>query len=158
MPPANCFVSTTPPLDGSAKNPIDGYTINFSGTKVAAQNKALIDSLELQPDFAVRKGELMHVGWKLGRQALAQLTASPRAIAARDLVPDITQKGVDIRIGMDIACLAAKRIVDTLVLVTGDSDFVPAMKFARTEGIRVYLDTMGHGVYRILKVHADMVF
>ncbi len=100
----------------------------------------------------------MHVGWKLGRQALAQLTASPRAIAARDLVPDITQKGVDIRIGMDIASLAAKRIVDTLVLVTGDSDFVPAMKFARTEGIRVYLDTMGHGVYRILKVHADMVF
>ncbi len=82
---------------------------------------------------------------------------NPREIVANDLIPDIKQKGVDIRIGMDIASLAVKRIVDTLVLVTGDSDFVPAMKFARKEGLRVYLETLGHGVRRQLKVHADYV-
>lgn len=50
------------------------------------------------------------------------------------------QKGVDIRTGLDIARIAVKRIVDIIVLVTGDSDFVPVMKFARTEGIKVYLE------------------
>lgn len=76
---------------------------------------------------------------------------------ATDFVPDMEQKGVDLRIGIDVARLALKRIVDTLVLVTGDSDFVPAMKFARTEGVKVYLETLGHPVRRELKAHADFV-
>jgi len=40
----------------------------------------------------------------------------------------------------------------------GDSDLVSAMKFARREGLRVYLDTLGsHHVRPELKVHADRV-
>jgi uncharacterized LabA/DUF88 family protein len=70
----------------------------------------------------------------------------------------MAQKGVDIRIGLDIAWISLKRVVDVLVLVTGDSDFVPVMKFARKEGLKVYLETMGHGVRRELKAHADYVF
>lgn len=69
----------------------------------------------------------------------------------------MAQKGVDIRIGLDIAWIAIKGLADVLVLVTGDSDFVPAMKFARKEGLRVYLDAMGHGIRRELKAHADLV-
>jgi uncharacterized LabA/DUF88 family protein len=38
------------------------------------------------------------------------------------------------RIGLDIASMTLKHQVDTLVLVTGDSDFVPAAKLARREG------------------------
>jgi len=33
---------------------------------------------------------------------------------------------------------------DRVILVTADSDFVPAMKFARREGVQVVLVTMGH--------------
>ncbi len=146
-----------PPLAGSAKNPIDGSLIEFSATKQAKLNRSLIDSLELTPHFAVRRGELVCVGWKPGSRALRSLTSSPRRITAQDLVPDITQKGVDIKIGLDIASIALKRTVGILVLVTGDSDFVPAMKFARTEGLRVYLETLGHGVRRELRAHADLV-
>jgi uncharacterized LabA/DUF88 family protein len=65
------------------------------------------------------------------------------------------QKGVDLRIGLDIATLSLRRIADTAVLVTGDSDLVPAMKFARREGLRVYLQSLGHYVRRELKAHAD---
>ncbi|HKR22174.1 MAG TPA: hypothetical protein VJS17_06230, partial [Pyrinomonadaceae bacterium] len=37
-----------------------------------------------------------------------------------------------------------------------NSDFIPAMKFARREGVQVVLVTMGHMlVKRALKVHAD---
>ena len=72
-------------------------------------------------------------------------------------MPDISQKGVDIRIGLDIASIALKRLVRSVVLVTGDSDLVPAMKFARKEGLKVYLECMGHRVRPELKAHSDLV-
>jgi uncharacterized LabA/DUF88 family protein len=147
-----------PPFEGVSQNPIDGTVLRFANTPQAAQNKALIDSLELQPDFAVRRGTIVQSGWKLGRMALRSLAQTQRPITARDLVPDMAQKGVDIRIGLDIAWIALKRLVTILVLVTGDSDFVPVMKFARREGLKVYLETMGHPVRRELKAHADLVF
>jgi uncharacterized LabA/DUF88 family protein len=146
-----------PPYDGTAKNPIDGSTIKFAGTPHSIKNQALLQALELQPDFAVRRGTLGMRGWKLGSAAMKSIAAAPRPVAPADLVPDIQQKGVDMRIGLDIASLALKRIVAAVVLVTGDSDFVPAMKFARREGIRVYLETLEHGVRLELKAHADIV-
>lgn len=146
-----------PPYEGKAANPISGGVINFSGTVQASQNQALLQSLELQANFAVRRGTLTLTGWKLGNAAIRSLASAPRPIAATDFVPDMGQKGVDMRIGLDIAWLSLKRIVDSVVLVTGDSDFVPAMKFARREGIRVYLEALGHAVRRELKVHADIV-
>jgi uncharacterized LabA/DUF88 family protein len=117
----------------------------------------LIDSLELEPDFAVRRGTLTQTGWKLGKAALKNLKKSGGTITGRDLVPDIQQKGVDIKIGLDIASIALKRFADIFVLVTGDSDFVPPMKFARKEGIRIFLECLGHGVRRELKAHADLM-
>jgi uncharacterized LabA/DUF88 family protein len=73
-----------------------------------------------------------------------------------DLVPDLKQKGVDMKIGLDVAWLASKSIVERIVLVTSDSDFIPAMKFARREGVQIVLVTMGHRlIKRELKVHAD---
>lgn len=147
-----------PPFEGQATHPMDGSRINFAGTPQARLNQALMDSLELQPDFAVRRGQCLHTGWKLGGRALRSLTKTPRSIEPRDVVPDFVQKGVDIRIGLDIAWIALKRTSDILVLVTGDSDFIPAMKFARKEGLKVYLATLGHGVRRELKAHSDFVF
>ena len=55
---------------------------------------------------------------------------------------DLKQKGVDMRIGLDIASLANKKLVDQIVLIAGDSDFVPAAKHARREGIDFILDTI----------------
>ena len=78
-------------------------------------------------------------------------------MSPQDVVPKVRQKGVDMRIGLDIASLALKRLVSTIALVTGDSDIVPAMKLARREGLRVLLDPLGHSVRPELKVHADRV-
>lgn len=146
-----------PPYEGRATHPLSRKTVDYSLTAQARQNKALIDSLEMEPDFAVRRGELVFSGWKLGKKAL-QNVSKKQKIAHRDLVPDISQKGVDSKIGLDIASVALKRIAEVLVLVTGDSDFVPAMKLARKEGTKVYLEAMGHPVRRELKAHADFVF
>lgn len=38
-----------------------------------------------------------------------------------------------------------------------DCDMIPAFKFARREGIRVYLDRLGGPVKRELKAHVDLV-
>ena len=84
------------------------------------------------------------------------LAGTRQSVGAQDIVPKVRQKGVDMRIGLDIASLALKRLVSTIVLVTGDSDFVPAMKLARREGLRVLLDPLGSSRVRPeLKVHAD---
>ena len=71
--------------------------------------------------------------------------------------PNIRQKGVDMRIGLDIASLTLKKHVEVIVLVTADSDFVPAMKFARREGAQLILVTLGHGIRDGLREHADIV-
>ena len=64
---------------------------------------------------------------------------------------------MDIRIGLDIAWISLKRVVDVIVLVTGDSDFVAVMKCARKEGLKAILSPMGHSVRRELKAHADFI-
>jgi uncharacterized LabA/DUF88 family protein len=67
----------------------------------------------------------------------------------------LKQKGVDMRIGVDIASLALKQQVNTLVLVAGDSDFVPAAKLARREGIDFILDSLGQTINGDLFEHID---
>lgn len=61
------------------------------------------------------------------------------------------------RIGLDIASLTLKQHVEIIVLITGDSDFVPAMKFARREGAQLILVHLGHDVREDLLEHSDIV-
>ena len=147
-----------PPASGVITNPLDGMKTDLAGTPNHASNISLQQTLEMQPDFALRSGETAVHGWSLGSMALKSLTKEPRPLVAKDLVPNIEQKGVDLRIGLDIARLSLRQLVDIIAVVTGDSDMVPAFKFARREGVRVYLDHMGHGVRRELKAHTDAVF
>ena len=152
------FYYDAPPFEGSNTHPLTKQVVNFSTSVAAQRNKALIDDLELQPDFAVRRGQVANRGWKLGRDAIKALKRGPaRAIQARDLIPDMEQKGVDLRIGLDIATISLRNVVDILVLVSGDSDLVPAMKFARAQGLKVYLEVMGNPMRRELRAHADYV-
>lgn len=153
------FYYDADPHDGKAQNPISRQAIDFASTDVANRHRALLHELELVPDFAVRRGETLFRGWKLGEASLRAIQADPAVpVTDRSFVPNIVQKGVDMRIGLDVAALALKRLVDAVALVTGDADMVPALRFARREGLRTYLHTMGFaGVRRALKAHADVV-
>lgn len=145
------------PASGVLKNPIDGTSIDLARNRIYSSNVSLHQALEIHPDFALRMGESAVYGWTVGSSALKSLTKKPRPPAADDLVPNIQQKGVDLRIGLDLARLALRALVGSVVVVTGDSDLIPAFKFVRREGVRVYLDHMNHGVRRELKVHADLI-
>lgn len=147
-----------PPASGVVVNPISSVSVDLAQHAHFSENIALHQALELQPDMALRMGETIIHGWELGHAALKDIeTNGARSVTDRDFVPNIEQKGVDLRIGLDIARLAIRQLVDTIVVVTGDSDMVPAFKFARREGLRVYLDHLGHGVKRELKAHVDVV-
>jgi uncharacterized LabA/DUF88 family protein len=51
--------------------------------------------------------------------------------------------------------MAFKRQVDQIILVAGDSDFVPAAKLARREGIDFILDPMWAPIRDDLHEHID---
>jgi uncharacterized LabA/DUF88 family protein len=72
-----------------------------------------------------------------------------------DIVLNVVQKGVDMKIGLDILHLAYRRLVDQIILISGDSDFVPAAKLARREGVDFILDSMGQNVSEDLFLHID---
>ena len=57
--------------------------------------------------------------------------------------PILEQKRVDILLGVDMVTLAVKQMITHAILVTGDSDFLPAVETARNEGVLVHLF---HGV------------
>ena len=147
----------SPPASGILTNPIDGSVLDLGTSAVHQRNTKLLADIELLPNFALRRGEAIAIGWKLGQKSLKRLLNAPASPEARDLVPNIQQKGVDLRMGLDIARLALRELVQAIAVVTGDSDLVPAFKFARREGVRVYLDHMGMPVRRELKAHADIV-
>ena len=44
-----------------------------------------------------------------------------------------------------------------IVLISGDSDFVPVAKTARREGIQITLDPMWHPIKLELREHVDAV-
>ena len=144
------------PLTGTATVPLAGGKVDFGATPVVARSNSLQAALKREPFFALRYGELIHEGWRLKSKVMRK--SGPKiTIDASDIEPSIRQKGVDMRIGLDIASLTLKRHVQAIVLVTADSDFIPAMKFARREGAQLFLVTLGHGIKESMREHADLV-
>ena len=79
----------------------------------------------------------------------------PKTLDESAFVYHAKQKGVDMKIGLDIATLTHKKLVDRIVLIAGDSDFVPASKPARREGLHFVLDAMNHPIREDLQEHID---
>ncbi|HTX22768.1 MAG TPA: NYN domain-containing protein [Candidatus Aquilonibacter sp.] len=76
---------------------------------------------------------------------------------AKDVFLSREQKGVDMRIGIDVATLSLKRIVERIILISGDTDMIPAMKLARREGVQVVLVEIGITLSKSLDEDADLV-
>lgn len=144
------------PYGETQTHPLTRAAVDFGSTATFATMTRLIRDLSLKDNVAYRSGELSFDGWAIRRQSAKDIIRTGRALVADDFAPDLKQKGVDMKIGLDVAWLSSKNIVERIVLVTADSDFVPAMKFARREGVQVILVTMGHQqVKHELLVHAD---
>lgn len=150
------------PLSKAVDHPVSGETIEYGATPVFHANVALLKEVAKLPHVALRQGELSHDGWMAKWKSLKSSNkynseTGVLSLTHDDLKPVIRQKGVDMRIGMDIAALTLKKHVQIIVLVTADSDFVPAMKFARREGAQLFLFTLGHGAKEEMVANSDLV-
>jgi uncharacterized LabA/DUF88 family protein len=155
------FFYDCPPLQKRAHFPVTRKSVDFSKTTQSAFRLALHDELRKLRKVALRLGHLMDYGeWKLKEGKLKQLlggTLDFAILTDADFEYATAQKGVDMRVGLDIASLSFKRQVDQIVLIAGDSDFVPAAKLARREGIDFVLDPLWHTVHPSLQEHVDGV-
>lgn len=154
------FYYDCPPISKMVYHPLLKRAVDLSRTDDYTWANDFFKELKHQRKFALRLGRLAEeqacfcirpdIQKKLlaGTVTLEQLTES-------DFYLSISQKGVDMRIGIDISSLAYKKQVDQIILISGDSDFVPAAKQARREGIDFILDPMRSPIKEDLFEHID---
>lgn len=141
------FYYDCPPVDKQMYHPLTGATVNMKASKESVWMQAFLEELKQKRKVALRLGEL-DVGnavYTLKYDAVKKLCTgalTKDSLEMGHFEPTIKQKGVDMKLGIDIASLAYKKQVDQIVLIAGDSDFVPAAKLARREGIDLVLDPM----------------
>ncbi|MCL2457511.1 MAG: hypothetical protein FWF31_01405 [Desulfobulbus sp.] len=92
-----------PPSSEVMFNPIDHTKVDLGASPLAVHNTSMLNALALKQDFALRLGETAAMGWRLGDKASKDLAQNPRMLTARDFAPNIKQKGVDLRIALDMA-------------------------------------------------------
>lgn len=154
------FYYDCPPSTKNVYNPLTQRTINLGKTDEFKWANEFYSELKHLRKFALRLGSLneneIYYNLKVDRfKKLMRGEISVEDLTDNDLDLHIEQKGVDMRIGVDIASLSFKHQVDQIILISGDSDFVPAAKLARREGIDFVLDPMRSPIRPDLYEHID---
>ena len=154
------FYYDCPPIEKQLYHPLLQRTVDFSRTPQSKWMKAFLEELKQKRKVALRLGILddNNSEYQIRYDVLKKLCAGKIQISdlsEADFQPNIKQKGVDMKIGVDIASLAYKKQVDQIVLIAGDSDFVPAAKLARREGVDFVLDSLNAPIKEELFEHID---
>lgn len=134
--------------------------VDLGKTDLFEWTTTFLNELKKKRKFAIRLGKLA--------EEQAHYTIRPEVVKKlcngklnftdlqeKDFCLEIDQKGVDMKIGLDIASMAYKQQVDQIVLISGDSAFVSAAKLARREGIDFILDPLGAAIKPDLFEHID---
>lgn len=137
-------------FQGSVKLPVSGKTKVYTGSN------PLLSDLSRRELVAVRRGVLKFRGWERTKASLKEAKA-PTALTDADFRAKWEQKGVDLRIGLDIVTMTESRGADLIVLLTGDTDLIPAMKLARGRGLQIAgVDLPNRKIIPELKPHLDL--
>lgn len=147
------------PLDNNVFHPLLKRNIDWRKEDIFSWSNDFFEELKTKRKVALRLGRLSKNGsYSLKLDAQKSLLDGEKSIAdltVADFTTTFTQKGVDMRIGVDIASMTFKKQVDQIILIAGDSDFVPAAKLARREGIDFILDPMWQHIPADLFEHID---
>lgn len=143
----------------SIYHPLTKRNVDLDKSETYTWTLTFLEELKKRRKFALRLGELSNQAcYNLRPDVTKKLLAGTRtldSLTEEDFVFVAQQKGVDMRIGIDISSLAFKKQVDQIILIAGDSDFVPAAKLARREGIDFILDPMWADIKEDLFEHID---
>lgn len=148
------------PLTKKMQWPVSRKPLDLSKTPTHTFRTAFHQALRVQRKVAIRMGTLNDklAHWQVRPEPLRRLLAGKlrwEDLTDEDFTLVAKQSGVDMRIGLDIASIASKRLADQIVLVAGDADFIPAAKTARREGVDFVLDSMGAPIPDDLHEHID---
>lgn len=154
------FYYDCPPSEKRVYHPLTREQINLKKTGLYQFSTEFFTELSHKRKVALRMGELLETQgtYTLQYKTLKRLCSGEIEISdleQKDFRLEISQKGVDMRMGLDVASIAYKHQVDQIIMIAGDSDFVPAAKFARREGIDFILDPMFHPITPSLTTHID---
>ncbi len=154
------FYYDCPPINKKMHHPLTNRLIDYSKTEQYEWRLAFHDQLRKLRKMALRLGNLDEEGtnWNLDPALLRSVITGKLPISKlreEDIILNTKQKGVDMRIGVDIASMAYKKQVEQMILIAGDSDFVPAAKLARREGIDFILDPLWAQIKPDLFEHID---
>ena len=149
-----------PPIKKTVFHPLRRQGINFGQSDTYSWAIDFYSELKKKRKVALLMGTISDANahFALTPEATKDLCLGKRRVEDlkdSDFKISFGQKGVDMRIGLDIASLAYKRLVDQIILIAGDSDFVPAAKLARREGIDFILDPMEATIRPDLFEHID---
>ncbi|MCM1499230.1 MAG: NYN domain-containing protein [Clostridium sp.] len=154
------FYYDCPPTAKRIYHPLLKKQIDFGKTDLYNWMVQFLNELKRKRKFAIRLGKLAEeqAHYTIRPNIIKKLCTG--AIKFEDLTEDdfcieIDQKGVDMKIGLDIASLSYKKQVEQIILISGDSDFVSAAKLARREGIDFILDPLGAPIKPDLFEHID---
>ena len=154
------FYYDCPPSAKKVFHPLLNKTIDLGKNDLYAWTIDFYNELKHQRKFALRLGRLAEeqAFYNIRPETLKRImnhTITIDNLTEADFFLEIKQKGVDMRIGVDISSLSFKKQVDRIVLISGDSDFVPAAKQARREGIDFIIDSMRTKIKDDLFEHID---
>jgi uncharacterized LabA/DUF88 family protein len=138
------FFYDSHPYTGVQRHPVTQRDIPFAHSSMAKARAAFLDDLGQMDLVALRCGKAQPRGWRLSDAYLRQIgQGQMRPPNSEDYELRFEQKGVDMRIGIDVATLALNHYVDRIIVATNDTDLIPALKVARRCGIQVVLAHIG---------------
>ena len=154
------FYYDCPPISKKLYHPLLKKQVDFSKTPLYDWMNEFLSELKHKRKFCLRLGTLAEeqAQYNLRPEITKKLLSGSKQLdelTENDFALSLSQKGVDMKIGIDIASLAYKQQVDQIILISGDSDFVPAAKLARREGIDFILDPMRAPIKDDLFEHID---
>jgi len=95
-----------PPYGEKQTHPLSKRIVDFSATPTFSTRTKIIGDLKTMDNIAFRSGELSFDGWIISKDATKDILKTGRALIDDDFTPDIKQKGVDMKIGLDVAWFA----------------------------------------------------
>lgn len=156
------FYYDCPPIKDRIYHPLLKKQIDLSKTDLYDWMNEFLKELSKKRKVAIRLGKISdtQLHYTLRPEIVKKLVNPDNPfdlwnITENDFRLVAEQKGVDMKIGLDIASMAYKQQVEQIVLISGDSDFVPAAKLARREGIDFVLDSLGSPIKPELSEHID---
>ena len=154
------FYYDCPPSDKTIYHPLLNKSINLKNSEEYEWMTNFLNEMKRLRKVALRLGRLSdtETQFQLKYDVLKNFCRgkiSMDDLSENDFQLMIKQKGVDMRIGVDISSLSFKKQVQQIILVAGDSDFVPASKQARREGVDFILDPMQAHIHNDLFEHID---